>query len=110
MTASTFSETTTQHETDPLAQLQMEAGARSQGMSAEDLSTHHQDIWEARYGFPAPTFIYFKLEIAKGHLRAMLNVVRGHRQRAPCFPITAQGLGEVSHSRALPATHFPTWL
>lgn len=56
--ASTFSETATQHEADPLGQLRMEAGVGSRGMFAEDLGTHHQHTQEARHGFSAPTYLF----------------------------------------------------
>lgn len=33
-----------------------------------------QCIWDARYCLPTPTLVYFKSEIAKGYLRALLRM------------------------------------
>lgn len=72
----TFSGSVTQHEPVPLGQLQTEAGVRLETI-AGDLGTHHQDTQEVRNCLPA---LASKSEIAKGHLRAPLNAVRGQKE------------------------------
>lgn len=57
--ASTFSETATQHEADPLGQLQMEAGVGSQGMFAEDLKYPPPGYIGGEIWLPCPYFCPF---------------------------------------------------
>lgn len=52
--ASTFSETATQQEADPLGQLQMEAGVGSQAMFAEDLKNPPPRYIGGKIWLPCP--------------------------------------------------------